>query len=174
MGHNQVFVLAAEMVRQGEEWTFLPQDRYGFLHGEVRIEAANILSRQGMVEELIVVGGPTKDGVSKVDLMAKLIEGKVTRLESIASTGGNIGAIKRHVRGENNGILTQFYHLTRTWKLLAENGLLLVPICAEAVLLADNPDRVEEIRRWYSDKSMVHRIIMEISGLSDLEAGRYR
>lgn len=174
MGYDQVFVLAAEMVRQGEEWTFLSQDRHGFLHGEVRIEAVNMLLRQGMVEELIVVGGPTKDEVSKVDLMAELIEGKVTRLESIASTGGNVGAIKRHVRGENNGILTQFYHLPRTWRLLAENGLSLVPICAEAVLLADNPNRIEEIRRWYSDEAMVLRMIMEITGLSDLEAGRYR
>ena len=176
MDYNQIFVLASEMAqREDGEWDTIREDRNGFLDdGGARIAAVKVLREQGKVNEIVAVGGKAIEGVSKVELMAERIGGEVTRLESEASTGGNFAAIERHISGKDNGFLTHFYHLPRALRIMAERELNLIPICAEAVLLADNPHWMEEIRKWYSSQAMVRRFLAEIYGLSDLEAGRYK
>jgi len=159
------------MAKVGDVYEFLAEDEHGFLHGEIRVEAIKILQKQGRVREIIVVGGPTKDGMSKVKLIAEMIGGKVTQLESIASTEGNIKTIKNYL-GEDkgkNGLLTNFYHIPRVLRLISENGLRMIPICAEAVLLADNPQWLNKIKEWYGEPSMLKRILSEIQGLNYIE-----
>jgi hypothetical protein len=176
MKFDKVFVHTAEMALIEGRYEFLPEDKHGFLHGEIRVEAIKILRKQEKVKEIIVVGGPTEDGASKAKLMADRIGGKVIPLESIRSTRGNIESIKNYLKGNNgrNGFLTNFYHIPRTLRLVAENGLDLIPICAEAVLLADNPCWINKIKEWYQHSSMLKRIVSEIQGLSFLEDGKYR
>lgn len=175
MKFDKVFVHTAEMALIEGRYEFLPEDKHGcFLHGEIRVKAIEIF--QEKVKEIIVVGGPTEDGVSKAKLMADRIGRKAIPLESIRSTRGNIEAIKNYLGGDNgrNGFLTNFYHIPRTLRLVAENGLNLIPICAEAVLLTDNPRWANKIKEWYHHPSMLKRVLREIQGLSFLEDGKYR
>lgn len=171
MIYDRVFVHSAQMAKVGDGYEFLAEDEHGFLHGEIRVEAIKILRKQGRVREIIVVGGPTKDGMSKVKLIAEKIGGQVTQLESIPSTENNIEMIKNYL-GEDygiNGLLTNFYHLPRAMRLAAEKGLNLIPICAEAVLLTDSPRWLKEIKKWYGQGSMLTRVLSEIRGLNSLE-----
>jgi len=179
MVYDRVFVLAAEMYRRdGRYYDFLVEDNNGFLHGEVRVRAIEILWRQEKVKEIVVVGGPTRGGENKAQFIAKLIAGKIGKkigttvvpLESKASTCGNLEAIKSYYTvGENDGLLTQFYHMPRVLRLMKEMGINLIPICAEAILLTHSLSWLEKMREWYSSPAMVQRIIMEINGLSAIE-----
>lgn len=176
--YNRVFVLAGEMEKTNGGHDFLEEDKYGSIHGKIRVEAIKILRNQGRVKEIIVVGGPTKDGKSKAQLIATRIGGKVTKLESEASTGGNFETIEKHLNKNgcenNDGLLTNFYHLPRTLRLISNKGFKLIPICAEAVLLTDKSRWVKNIKEWYRHPSMVDRIHWEIQGLSDIEEGNYK
>jgi len=173
--YDRVFVHAAQMTKVGDEYDFLIEDKHGFLCGEIRVEAIKVLRKQERVKEIIVVGGPTEDGASKVRLIAERIGGVVTQLESIPSTRSNIEAIKDYLGDDNgkNGFLTNFYHLPRVTRLAAEKELYLIPVCAEAVLLTDSPHWLEKIKEWYGQSSMFTRILSEIQGLSQLEGGKY-
>ena len=175
MRYDRVFVHAGQMEKRGDEYEFLTEDKHGFLHGEIRVEAVKILREQGRIKEIIVVGGPTEDGMSKVKLIAERIGGKVTQLESTPSTRSNLEVIKKYLGDDEgkNGLLTNFYHLPRAMRLSAEKGLNLIPISAEAVLLADDPRWLEKIKEWHSQSSMLKRIISEIYGLSCLEEEKY-
>ena len=173
---DKVFVHTGEMERRGKEYEFLAKDKRGFIHGEIRVAAIKILREQGKVKEIIVVGGPTKDGANKVRIIAKMIGGKVTQLQSVASTGGNIKAIKDFL-GEDTGknaLLTNFYHIPRALRLITDNGLKIIPLCAEAILLTDDPNWLKKITEWYNQPSMLRRILSEIEGLSDIEKGTYK
>lgn len=171
MIYDRVFVHAAEMAKAGEGYEFLPEDKHGFLHGEIRVEAVKVLRKQGRVKEIIVVGGPTEDGVSKAKLIAERIGGAVIQLESIPSTQNNIRVIKNYLGdcGGKNGLLTNFYHLPRAMKLTSSKGLNLIPICAEAILLTDDPNWLRKIEDWYGQASMYTRILSEIQGICSLE-----
>lgn len=179
MEYDRVFVHAGQMAKVGEEYEFLPEDRHGFLHGEIRVEAIKILRKQGKVKKIIVVGGPTEDGMNKVKLIAERIGGKVIQLESTPSTRNNLEVVKEYLGdlGDDegkNGLLTNFYHLPRAMRLSAEKGLNLIPVCAEAILLTDDPHYWEgKIEKWYSQDSMLARFLWEIQGLSCLEKEKY-
>ena len=163
------------MARMEGGYKFLGKDKHGFLHGEIRVEAVKVLRKQGRVKEIVVVGGPTEDGTNKVELIANMIGGTVTKLESMPSTRSNLDAIKSFL-GEgsgNNGLLTNFYHLPRATRLATEKGLNLIPICAEAILLTDSPHWLGKIKSWYDQDSMLTRILSEIQGLSHLEGENY-
>lgn len=175
MKYDKVFIHAAQMAKTEGEYEFLTEDKHGFLHGEIRVEAIKVLRKQGRVKEIVVVGGPTEDGMNKVELIANMIGGKVTKLESIPSTRSNLDAIKSFL-GEgsgNNGLLTNFYHLPRAMRLAAEKSLNLIPICAEAILLTDGFHWLEKIKAWYGQDSMLTRTLSEIQGLSRLEGENY-
>ena len=70
-------------------------------------------------------------------------------------------------------MLTNFYHLPRAMRLATENEVNLIPICAEVVLLTDAPQWLEKIKDWYTQGSMLIRILSEIQGLSYLEIEQY-
>ena len=180
MKYDRIFILAAQMERRGERYDFLEEDRNGFLHGEIRVAAAKLLIEKGMVKEVIVVGGPTLDGRSKVELIAALLPTTVpiVKLETQPNTLSNVEKIKEYLaeegeEGEKNGLLTSFYHLPRALRMISANGYKLIPIAAEAILLADDPCWEGKIREWYSEESMLTRIVSEIRGLSAIEMARF-
>lgn len=176
MIYDKIFVHAAQMTKIGDGYVFMGEDKHGFLHGEIRVEATKVLRRQNRVNEIIVVGGPTEDGMSKVKLIAERIGGVVTQLESIPSTQNNLDVIKDYLGDDrgNNGLLTNFYHLPRAMRLSIERGLNLIPVCAEAVLLSEDVNWLGKIKEWYGGQdSMFLRLISEIQGLSDLEKDSY-
>jgi hypothetical protein len=164
------------MEKVGEKYEFMPEDECGFLHGEIRVAAVKVLIRKRLTKEVVVVGGPIKDGQSKVELIAEMIKNDlvpVKKLESRPNTRSNVEVIKNYLSGkddkEKNGLLTNFYHLPRALRLISENGYKLVPIAAEAVLLADDPHWESAIKRWYSEESMKKRLFFEIKGLAAIE-----
>lgn len=176
MKYGKVFVHAAEMVKREERYEFLEENQDGFLHGEIRVEAIKILRKQEKVDEIVIVGGPTPDGASKVKLIAEMIGGKTTQLETRPNTGGNIQSIKGYL-GEDKGrnaLLTNFYHIPRVLRLINDNGVRVIPLCAEAVLLTDDPKWKEKIEEWYGQFPMLKRILSEIQGLSDIEKENYQ
>ena len=73
-----------------------------------------------------------------------------------------------------NGLLTNFYHLSRALRLISDNGFKLIPVCAESVLLTDNPNWLKEIKEWYNQLSMLKRTLSEIQGLTDIELETYQ
>lgn len=179
--YNRVFVLAGEMEKTNGNYDFLEEDKSGFINGEPRYEAVELLKKHGRVNEIIFVGGPVKNDEtkSKADVMKDKMEGNAIALPSEANTKSNIEAIENYLeKNKSNdgtdGLLTQFYHLPRIMRLIKDKKLNLTPICAEAILLAERPSRVKDIKEWYSQPSMVHRIYCEIDGLSDIEKGKYK
>jgi len=184
--YDRVFLHISEMKKAGDKYVFLEKDEHGSLLGDIRVEAAKILIKQKRVGTIITVGGPTLDRKeSKAKLVAKMIPNgvKVVALDSQPNTGGNLKAIMDYLSNEKVGInafLTNYYHIPRLLKLILQNGTsviaggsMLVPLCAEAVLLTDSETWAEKIREWYSDKFMLKRIISEIQGLSHLEQNKY-
>ena len=134
--------------------------------------------KQGRVGKVVAVGGPTKkDGASKVKLMAERIEGEVIQLETVPSTGGNVANIKKFLaKVDSNkrvGVLTSFYHIPRVLRLMIDNGLVVTPISAEAVLLGDSSYE-EKIGEWYGSSSMLDRFRAEIRGMSHIEYKKYK
>ncbi len=175
MFYDVVFVHAAQMEKRGGEYVFLPEDGSGFLHGEIRIEAAKILMAQGMVRQFVAVGGPTKDGVSKAEMIAVILGGGTIPLKTQPNTQSNISEIKNFL-GDTEGVfglLTNFYHVPRAIRMASEKGVNLIPICAEAVLMAADIGWTEKIKEWYGSDSMLTRILSEVRGLSDLETNAY-
>ncbi len=181
--YDMVFVHAAEMYwRNKNNFGFLSEDKDGFLWGEIRVEAIQIMRRLDTVKEIIIVGGPIREGegkgISKPKLIAEMIGGEVTELLSQASTRGNFVAIKdwlksKEIEAGNKeiGFLTNYYHLPRVERMIKKEGLrnyLIHPISAEEIILIENPKRIEEIVEMYRRPSGIERLRAEMKGLSAL------
>ena len=174
--YDVVFVHSAQMVRKEDgTYVFLAEDKAGFLHGETRVKAAQILWARGLIRQLVAVGGPTKDGASKAKLIADLLGYGAIPLETQPYTQSNIEEIKRFLgdRKGRFGLLTNFYHIPRAIRMATENGVNLIPICAESVLMAADMSQAKQIEEWYGSASMLRRMLFEIQGLRDLEGGEY-
>jgi len=169
-GWNTVFILAAGMALDG---TFLEEDQSGFLHGEVRVEAANTLWECQQVGRFVVVGSKLAiHGMTEV--LRALGVSEVVELEAAPNTMGHINPIVAHAQ-PGDGILTQLYHHPRFWTMAHDKLVGVEPIHAESVLLGHDPEKWEPIfRQQYSSPAMVKRLLNELRGISDLMLRRYK
>ncbi|MBI3075069.1 MAG: hypothetical protein HYY92_02585 [Parcubacteria group bacterium] len=183
---NRVFVLGADMEKDlpSGKYTFVEGDRNGYIGGETRIHAAQMLLWKGLVKEMFVVAGPTKDGASKAHMMAELIGCGAIPLEcGTANTGGNFDVIKAHydeIGGPEDdardGILTHLYHLPRVWLLARQYGLEhLFPVPAEGVLAVfGHPNAGTDLLALLTAKCgnalYAERILSEARGCVEMQA----
>jgi hypothetical protein len=181
-----VFLLSAAVQNKGEGYELAEMDAGGILLGEWRLEACKQLISKNPELNVVIVGwhdelDPT---VSRATVMHDLLIGHYdvdpARLETITQeedgTQGNMKAIARYlsegkVGPEECALLTNFYHLPRVMRLLAEQGgLLITPIAAESLLV----HRQEEIRVAYSSEAFSGRLMNELNSLGPTESDLVR
>ena len=103
-------------------------------------------------------------------------------LESESNTYGNAEAVSKYFKEKtiNNvekiGILTSFYHLSRSVKIFKELNLPLIPICAESVIYDEEFDSIKD----FYDNEGFSKILAdtknsnsEIKGMGDQEKNSY-
>ena len=186
--YSRVYLLCTEMVVDAKENHVFPNaNKDGAIHGEARIHAARIMLEKELTPAIFPVGGIDKDGFDKVTATARMISADETKAQpilSILSTQGNSAAIHDHLAKNppvpfmgyaQVGILTQFHHLPRAMRMLHEqNAYHIMPVCAEAILLAYARDQwLARVERWYGRPEMAQRLIKEMEGIAMFENGSY-
>lgn len=190
--YKVVFVLGAAVERnKSDEFVIATLDRGLPQLAEWRIDAAKRLYKLGMVDKFITVGGEEKtltgEKIYRPEVMRNLMtcgQGSIPRNkveflhDDIGSTRGNIKEINNYIRSfhlteQDCAFLTNYYHIPRSMLFFEEAGMLLRPLAAESFLLG----RVQEILAGYeyiSGSGFVARLVSELSGMYDLEMGRYK
>jgi len=168
-------------------------DKGLYLGGQTRMEAAAEICKNNMDSKIIVVGG-LKDNPESIDDSKKtkdmeeyLLEnvGKqinIQRINSLPCTKHNFIAIFIHwsanqidLTEKKVAILTNYYHLPRTFKFLSnaiidygiKGSPIFIPIAAESII---NKSEIYESK----STEFLKRLQGEVKGLSDLEKGEYK
>lgn len=153
---------------------------------ELRIRGFAAMLRLGFCKKLCIAGGDEK--INEIEIVNRAFaitqmlihdhdvsEDQLEWIDSLASTDGNLIAIKKHMERRNLrvAIVTNDYHIPRSLLLAYTHGIAAPLYPAEAFLLADEQMTSAELEKVFGGDAFAKRCVAGIKGISDMLLGQY-
>lgn len=153
---------------------------------ELRLKGFAAMLQLGFCEKLCIAGGDEKisetETVNRAFAITQMLihdygisENQLEWMDSLASTEGNLVAIKQHMEGHDlrSAIVTNDYHIPRSLVFAHAHSITAPFYPAEAFSLANEQMTSTTLENAFGGTAFARRCVSGIKGVSDLLLGQY-